>query len=410
MIERLYMDNSATSFPKPAAVMEAMVDFASACGASAGRGAYAEAKACEQILWTCRQRVAELINAESPERIVFALNCSEALAIVIRGLLNTAPAGTHAIATAMEHNSVLRPYNALARQMGLVPQLVACDPATGLVDPDDVARAIGPATRLISCVHVSNVTGTMQPIAAIAAAARKAGAACLIDAAQSAGHVPIDVQALGADFVAFPGHKGLLGPLGTGVLYIRPGQEHKLATMKEGGTGTVSEQPVQPDTMPDKYEIGSHNAIGLAGLAAGVDWVLRRGVDSLRFHDEKLCRLFLQLTDGVENLRIYGPRDVAHRSGVFSVRVDGFQSPSALAEALEADFGLLTRPGMHCAPLAHQTIGTHPAGTCRLSFGPFTTEAHVRNAAEALAAVAQRRAPGPQTKTDYRRDAEAQRK
>jgi len=390
MTDRLYMDNSATSFPKPAAVTQAMVDFASSCGASAGRGAYAEAKACEQILWTCRKRVAELINAESPERIVFTLNCSEALVIVIRGLLNTAPAGAHAIATAMEHNSVLRPYNALARQTGLVPQFIACEAATGLVDPDDVARAIGPATRLISCVHVSNVTGTMQPIAAVAAAARKAGVPCLIDAAQSAGHVPIDVQALGADFVAFPGHKGLLGPLGTGVLYIRPGLEHKLPTMKEGGTGTISEQPVQPATMPDKYEIGSHNAIGLAGLAAGVDWVLRRGVDSLRFHDEKLCRLFLQLTDGAEHFRVYGPRDVASRSGVFSVNVDGFESPKALADVLEANFGLLTRPGVHCAPLAHQTIGTYPAGTCRLSFGAFTTEDHVRRAAEALAEVARR--------------------
>ena len=390
MTDRLYMDNSATSFPKPSAVTKAMVDFASSCGASAGRGAYAEAKACEEILWTCRQKVAQLINAESSERIVFTLNCSEALAIVIRGLLNTAPAGAHAIATAMEHNSVLRPYNALARQTGLVPQFIACEAATGLVDPDDIARAIVPATRLIACIHVSNVTGTIQPIAAIAAAARKAGVPCLIDAAQSAGHVPIDVQALGADFVAFPGHKGLLGPLGTGVLYIRPGMEHKLPTMKEGGTGTVSEQPVQPEAMPDKYEIGSHNAIGLAGLAAGADWVLRRGVEGLRFHDEKLCRLFMRLTDGVEGLRVYGPRDAASRCGVFSVNVDGFESPQALADVLEADFGLLTRPGVHCAPLAHQTIGTHPAGTCRLSFGAFTTEAHVRHAAEALAEVARR--------------------
>ncbi len=387
-MERLYMDNSATSFPKPAAVTEAMVDFAASCGASAGRGAYAEAKACEQIIWNCRQRVAELINAESPERIVFTLNCSEALAIAIRGLLNTAPAGTHAIATAMEHNSVLRPYNALAEQTHLAPEFVACDPATGLVSPDDIARAIRPTTRLISCVHVSNVTGTIQPIEAVAAVARKAGVPCLIDAAQSAGHVPIDVQALGADFVAFPGPKGLLGPLGTGVLYIRPGMEQKLATMKEGGTGTISEQPVQPSTMPDKYEIGSHNAIGLAGLAAGVEWVLRRGVESLRFHDEKLCRLFMGLTDGVEHLRVHGPRDVAHRAGVFSVRVDGFEDPVALAEALEADFGLLTRPGVHCAPLAHKTLGTPPAGTCRLSFGAFTTEAHIRRATEALAAVA----------------------
>jgi len=390
MPERVYMDNSATSFPKPSAVTEAMVSFARDCGASAGRGAYAEAKACEQVLATCRQRIAELIGAEGPERIVFTLNCSEALAIAIRGLLNTAGRGAHALATAMEHNSVLRPLNALKEQVGLEPQFVPCDPATGRVDPDDLRRAIRPSTKLIACVHVSNVTGTMQPIADVAAAAREAGVPCLIDAAQSVGHVPLDVQQLGADFVAFPGHKGLLGPLGTGVLYIRPGVEDRLPTMKEGGTGTISERPVQPETMPDKYEIGSHNAIGIAGLGAGVAWLLRRGVEALRHHDEKLCRLFLELTDGVEHLTVYGPRAVEHRAGVFSVNVDGFDSPGDLAGVLERDFGLLTRPGVHCAPLAHQTIGTHPAGTCRFSFGPFTTEAHVRHAAEALARIAER--------------------
>ncbi|HUT01615.1 MAG TPA: aminotransferase class V-fold PLP-dependent enzyme [Phycisphaerae bacterium] len=390
MPERVYMDNSATSFPKPSAVTEAMVSFARDCGASAGRGAYAEAKACEQVLATCRQRIAELIHAEGPERIVFTLNCSEALAIAIRGLLNTAGRGAHALATAMEHNSVLRPLNALKEQVGLEPQFVPCDPATGRVDPDDLRRAIRPSTKLIACVHVSNVTGTMQPIADVAAAAREAGVPCLIDAAQSVGHVPLDVQQLGADFVAFPGHKGLLGPLGTGVLYIRPGVEDRLPTMKEGGTGTISERPVQPETMPDKYEIGSHNAIGIAGLGAGVAWLLRRGVEALRHHDEKLCRLFLELTGGVEHLTVYGPRAVEHRAGVFSVNVDGFDSPGDLAGVLERDFGLLTRPGVHCAPLAHQTIGTHPAGTCRFSFGPFTTEAHVRHAAEALARIAER--------------------
>jgi len=391
MSERIYMDNSATSFPKPEGVTGAMVAFARECGASAGRGAYAEAKACERMLAACRARVAELIHAEGPERIVFTLNCSEALVIAVRGLLNTAERGSHAIGTAMEHNSILRPLNALAEQTGLEPEFLACDPSTGLVDPEDVRRAIRPRTRLIACVHVSNVTGTMQPIGEVAAIARQAGVPCVIDAAQSAGHVPIDVRQLGADFVAFPGHKGLLGPLGTGVLYIRPGVEQHLPTMKEGGTGTISEQPVQPATMPDKYEIGSHNAIGLAGLGAGVEWLLARGVASVRRHDERLCGQFLSLTEGIEQLTVYGPPDVSRRAGVFSVNVAGM-APGELADVLEADFGLLTRPGVHCAPLAHKTIGTHPTGTCRLSFGPFTTEAHVRHAAEALAAVAHRAA------------------
>lgn len=387
------MDNSATSFPKPPAVIEAMERFAHQCGASAGRGAYAEAKACEEIISTCRTRIAKLINAESPERIVFTMNCSEAMAIAIRGLLNTAPPGTGAIATAMEHNSVLRPLNALKEQTGLSPVFVPCDPRTGLVDPDAVRRAIVPTTKLIACVHVSNVTGTIEPIAEIAQIAREHEIPSLIDAAQSAGHVEIDVQALGADFLAFSGHKGLLGPLGTGVLYIRPGAEDHLPTMKEGGTGTISEQPVQPQTMPDKYEIGSHNAIGLAGLSEGVAWLLDRGVKSIRQLDRRCCEIFLQRTEGIEHLKVYGPRELDLRAGVFSVLIDGM-SPGELAETLEKDFGICTRSGVHCAPLAHKTIGTHPAGTVRLSFGCFTTEDDVIFVTDALAKISERTAVG----------------
>ncbi|MCK5114473.1 MAG: aminotransferase class V-fold PLP-dependent enzyme, partial [Phycisphaerae bacterium] len=324
-MQRIYVDNSATSFPKPPAVTEAMVQFATQCGASAGRGAYEEARSCEQILATARQRIAKLINAESSERIVFTMNCSEGLNTAIRGILNTAPAGTHAITTAMEHNSVLRPLNALAEQTGLIPEFVACDSQTGLVDPDDIRKAIRPTTKLIACVHVSNVTGSLQPIDAVAAIARETEIPCVIDAAQSIGHVEIDVQKLAADFVAFPGHKGLLGPLGTGVLYVKPGAEKICHTMKEGGTGTVSELATHPETMPDKYEIGSHNAIGLAGLSEGVAWVLDRGVDSLRKHDRRLCEVFLTATADAENLTVFGPGldMLDHRTGVFSVKVGG---------------------------------------------------------------------------------------
>ena len=390
-MQRVYLDNSATSFPKPPAVTEAMARFAAECGASAGRGGYAEARECERILAECRQRVADLINAESPERIVFAMNCSEALAIAIRGLLNTAAPGAHAIATAMEHNSVLRPLNALADQIQLAPQFIPCDGRTGLVDPDDIRAAICPETKLIACVHVSNVTGTIQPVAEVANIARAAGVPSVIDSAQAVGHVALDVQALGADFVAFPGHKGLLGPLGTGVLYIRPGAETLLTTMKEGGTGTISEQPVQPDTMPDRFEIGSHNAIGLAGLSEGVAWIAQRGVADLREHDMTLSRRFLDRAGDIPGLTIYGSDDLADRTGVFSVNVAGL-SPTELAGALERDFGILTRPGVHCAPLAHQTIGTHPTGTCRLSFGAFTTVDDVDCAAGALAQIVRRAA------------------
>ncbi|MDP6544181.1 MAG: aminotransferase class V-fold PLP-dependent enzyme [Phycisphaerae bacterium] len=386
-MNRIYMDNSATSFPKPPGVIEAMVAFTRNCGASAGRGAYSEARVCEAMIATCRGRIAELINAEAPERTVLAMNCSEGLSMAIRGLLNTAPRGAHAIATAMEHNSVLRPLNALKEQIGIEPEFIPCDPASGLVDPDDIRRAIRAETRLIACVHVSNVTGTIQPIAEVAQIAREHDVPFLVDAAQSAGHVEIDVQALGVDLVAFPGHKGLLGPLGTGVLYVRAGIEDRLATMKEGGTGTISELAVQPQSMPDKYEIGSHNAIGLAGLSEGVAWVLERGVASMRRADVQLSGLFMELTAGAGGLMVYGPRDTDYRAGVFSVNVDGIP-PGALADRLESQYGLLTRPGVHCAPLAHETIGTHPAGTCRLSFGPMTSEDDVETAATALCEIA----------------------
>lgn len=389
---RIYLDNSATSFPKPPAVTEAMVRFARECGASAGRGAYAEAKACEEIIAECRRRVAELIHAEGPERIVFTMNCTEALAIGIRGLLNTA-AGAHAVTTVMDHNSVLRPFNALAEQTRLEATFIPADGTTSLIDPDDVRNAIRPNTKLIAIVHCSNVTGSLQPVGEVAAIAREAGAACLIDAAQSVGHVPVDVQAWGADMVAFPGHKGTMGPLGTGVLYIRPGFERKLPTMKEGGTGTISEKPVQPTTMPDKYEVGSHNAIGIAGLSEGVAWLLDRGVTEVRRHDRELCRAFLAGTGSTEGLTVYGPRNLDDRSGVFSVNVAGCE-PEELAGELESRFGILTRPGIHCAPLAHRAIGTFPAGTCRLSFGAFTTLEEVETAADALRDIAARARAG----------------
>lgn len=388
MTRRIYMDNSATSFPKPAAVAEAMARFAVECGASAGRGAYAEARACGEILALCRRRIARLINAEGPERIVFTLNCSHGLNIVIRGLLNTAGA-VHAIATALDHNSVLRPYNALAAQTGLQPEFLPCDGRTGLVDPDDIRKAIRPDTRLLAVVHASNVTGTVQPVAEAAAIARQAGVPILVDAAQSVGHIPMDVQQWGADFVAFPGHKGLLGPLGTGVLYIRPGAETALATMHEGGTGTVSESATHPETMPDKFEVGSHNAVGLAGLSEGAAYILDRGVDDIHAHGRANSQRFMAATEGVEGLTVYGPGadELEHRTGVFSVSVDGYK-PYDLAARLEQTYGVLTRPGVHCAPLAHETIGTLPDGTTRLSFGAFTTAEDVDTAAAALVAIA----------------------
>jgi cysteine desulfurase/selenocysteine lyase len=380
------MDNAATSFPKPREVLSAMQHYATDLGASAGRGAYREATETGAEIAECRRRLSKLFNGRQPEHFIFTLNCSDALNIAIKGLIDTR--GGHAICTHIDHNSILRPLRAMEDCGQIFQTRVEVDPASGLVDPEDIRRAIRPDTRLIAITHVSNVTGTVQPIREIGKIAREAGIPFIVDAAQSAGHLPIDVQADGIDLLAAPGHKGLLGPLGTGFLYIRPGIEKILRTTREGGTGSVSEEDRQPEFMPDKYEPGSHNAIGIIGLSAGVQWVLDQTVEKLASQEMDLVRTFIDGMADVEGLRYFGPAGVHHRTGVFSVRIDGFE-PQELSAALESSFGILTRSGLHCAPLAHQAIGTASlGGTTRLSFGPFLSPQDVNFAADALADLA----------------------
>jgi cysteine desulfurase/selenocysteine lyase len=388
---RLYMDNAATSRPKPAGVAEAMSRYAADLGASAGRGAYSEAVETGELIFECRRRLNRLFHGEKPEHFVFTLNCSDALNLAIKGLIDPDEPG-HAICTHIDHNSILRPLHALQERGWVEQTRVPVDPATGLVDPDDVRKAIRPDTRLIAVTHVSNVTGTVQPVREIGRIARERGIPFVVDAAQSAGHVPIDVREDCIDLLAAPGHKALLGPLGTGFLYIRPGLEKRLRTIREGGTGSVSEQAVQPEFMPDKYEPGSHNAIGIIGLSEGVRWVAEQTVQKLASHDLDLMRSFIEGASDVEGLTYYGPQGVKSRIGVFSVRIDGYE-PHELSAILESHYGILTRSGIHCAPLAHAAIGTADrGGTTRLSFGPFLSVQDVKYATDALAELAANRA------------------
>jgi cysteine desulfurase/selenocysteine lyase len=388
---RLYMDNAATSRPKPAAVMDAMCRYAADLGASAGRGAYGEAIETGELIFECRRRLNRLFHGEKPEHFVFTLNCSDALNLAIKGLIDP-DRGGHAICTHIDHNSILRPLHALQERGWVEQTRVAVDPATGLVDPEDVRAALRPDTRLIAITHVSNVTGTVQPIREIGRIARERGIPFVVDAAQSAGHVPIDVREDCIDLLAAPGHKALLGPLGTGFLYIRPGLEQTLRTLREGGTGSVSEQAVQPEFMPDKYEPGSHNAIGIIGLSEGVRWVAEQTVQKLAAHDLDLMRSFIEGVGDVEGLTYYGPQGVRSRIGVFSVRIDGYE-PHELSAIIESHYGILTRSGIHCAPLAHAAIGTAASGgTTRLSFGPFLSVQDVKYATDALAEIAATRA------------------
>lgn len=394
MPERLYLDNAATSFPKAPGVYEAMVRYGQDVGASPGRGAYSEARLGAAVLAEGRRLIARLMNAADAEHIVFTLNTTDALNLAIKGVvfhrLRTEPDGRiHVVTTAMDHNSVLRPLNALS---ALLPGLfrwtrVPVD-ALGRVDAGDIARAITRETALVAVVHASNATGVVQPIADIGRVCRAAGVPLLVDAAQSLGHLPIDVRGMGIDLLAFPGHKGLLGPLGTGGLYIGPGMDERLDPLREGGTGSRSERDTQPQDMPDKYEPGSHNTVGIAGLNQGLRYLIGRGVEDVRQHERALIERFVAGLREIDGVRLIGPTDAEHRVGVFGLVFEGVD-PARAAERLEREHGLLTRSGLHCAPGAHESMGTAAlGGTVRVSFGPFTTHADVERTLAGIANVA----------------------
>jgi cysteine desulfurase / selenocysteine lyase len=386
-VRRLYMDNAATSSPKPKGVWDAMRHYTTELGASAGRGSYAEALETGRLINECRRRICRLFSGEKPEHVIFTLNCSDALNLAIKGIIK--PAGDdHVICTEMDHNSVLRPLNDLQERGWITQTRLPVDPKSGQIDLDELRRAISPRTRLIALAHVSNVTGTMQPIREIGQIAREHGVTFLVDAAQSAGHVPIDVRADCIDLLAAPGHKGMLGPPGTGFLYIRPGVEKILHTTREGGTGTLSQNDTQPDFLPDKYEPGSHNAIGILGLSEGVRWIAEQTVEKLAAHDRTLVGTFFDGIADVEGIKLYGLQSVRNRVGVLSVAINGF-APQELAAILESSYGILTRAGIHCAPHAHEALGTlEHGGTTRFSFGPFIAPQDVQYAADCLAQIA----------------------
>ncbi len=398
MPSRLYLDNAATSFPKPPSVTEAMVRYANEVGGSAGRGSYAEAREGGRIIRQCRERVCRFINGESVDHVVFTLNTSDALNLAINGIvwqrrISARGKPIHLVGTEMEHNSVLRPFNAWTEE-GVEWTCVKADPHSGLINPEDVRRALRPETALVALNHASNVTGTIQPAAEIGLICRGANVPFLLDVAQSLGHIPIDVRALSADLVAFPGHKGLLGPLGTGGLYLRPGMEKLVRPVRTGGTGSSSEQETQPAVLPDRYEPGSQNGIGLAGLSEGVAWLLERG-ESLYEHDRMLRSAMLQGLRGLDawgpeagrrGWRLMGPTDSNARVGVFTL-THAELSPHEVAGVLEQEYGILVRAGLHCAPRAHAAMGTR-GGAVRVSFGPFNTVEDVARIVGALRDIA----------------------
>lgn len=365
----IYLDNAATSYPKPEAVYLAVDHAMREVGVSPGRGGHRRSLEASRILFQARESIASLFAIPDSSRIVFTQNATEALNLALRGTLNP---GDHVVTTSMEHNSMLRPLY-LLRQQGVEVSIIDAD-SNGLVDPDDIKRAIKANTRMIAVGHVSNVSGTIQPVETIAAIARQAGVIFLLDAAQSAGNLSIDVLQTGIDLLAVPGHKGLMGPQGTGFLYAAP--KIALRPLLVGGTGGQTTLEEQPESMPEGFEAGTHNLPGIAGLKAGVEFVLQQGIQGIGEHERNLVNQLAGRLSSVESVTLYGRSIPSACGGLLSFTASGID-PSTLAFLLDSQYDIAVRSGLHCSPLAHRTLGTFPGGTVRVSPGFFNTSEEV---------------------------------
>lgn len=392
---RIYLDNAATSYPKPEAVYVAVERYQRELGTAVGRGATRAGSEVQRMVDRCRSRVARLFGARRPEQVIFTFNGTDSLNLALHGLLRR---HDHVVTTTWEHNSVLRPLKSLASTHAVRTDIIATD-NRGQVDLDQFQKRLTDSTRLVVVTHASNVTGVIQPVREMSRLARERGAVVLLDAAQTAGHIPVTLDDLGVDLIACPGHKGLMGPLGTGLLVMRSGLESELEPIRQGGTGTVSESDDQPATLPDRYESGNHNAPGLAGLEAALAWKEGRetphgsgqatGTDEANPVEEG-TRPFAELLSGLLQLpRVtvhYGHADIP-RVEVVSISVERME-PQVVCSLLDDHFGIETRAGLHCAPLAHAALGTNvQGGTVRFSTGPLTTLDNVDRTLEALGQI-----------------------
>jgi cysteine desulfurase / selenocysteine lyase len=381
----IYFDNAATSWPKPPETIAAMQNYMQNIGGSPGRSGHRLSIEAARIVFDTREKLAQLFNVSDPLRIVLTRNATEGLNIAIFGFLKP---GDHVITSGMEHNSVMRPLRAMeSKGVGITVVPCAID---GLIDPGDIVKAIKNNTKAIFITNASNVTGTVMPVSDIGRIAREHGIILCIDAAQTAGCYPIDVEEMNIDLLAFTGHKALCGPSGIGGLYIREGLEKRIEPICVGGTGSRSEVEEQPDFMPDRFEAGTPNTVGIAGLQAGVDFVLSKNIAQIKEREETLVKMFIEGVSNLPGIILYGQKSVDRRTPVVSFNISGMD-PAAVALEMDERFGIMSRAGLHCAPSAHKTIGTYPTGTVRFSFSYFNTEEQIISSIEALKKISEER-------------------
>ena len=375
----IYLDNAATSFPKPLQVIEAVEGTLRQNAANPGRGGHQLSLQAGRLVMECRETVARFFGASDSTRIAFTANATEAINLGLFGVLQP---GDRVVTTSMEHNAVVRPLRALADQGVEVVRVMA--DSLGLVDSAAIQKACIPGTRLLMMNHCSNVSGTLQAIEDIGPWCRQRGILFMVDAAQSAGVFPINVEEMAIDLLAVPGHKSLLGPPGTGFLYVR--KELELKPLLYGGTGNFSQSATQPTEMPERLESGTLNTIGLAGLKAGVEFLETVGLDHVRSHEQKLLSQLIDGLSAFDGVSLYGPLGSMRHGGALSFNVKNVD-PSMLGFRLDREYGICCRVGLHCAPEAHGSLGTLPEGTVRLSPGYFNTTEDIEQTLKAIRTI-----------------------
>ena len=374
----IYLDNASTTFPKAPNVASTMADYLTNCGININRGSYSLAYDVEDTIYTTRQRLHTLFNGHDPSHVIFTQNVTMSLNMVIKGLLK---AGDHVLVSSMEHNAVMRPLTQLLDK-GITFDIIPCD-VTGSIELDSIKSLIRPNTVAIITNHASNVCGTIQPLESIGSICKAHNLQFIVDAAQTAGVIPIDVKAYHIDALCFTGHKGLLGPQGIGGIILTKEMAHTLTPLIAGGTGSFSHLETMPAHMPDAFESGTLNLPGIIGLNEGLSYIESQGMENIHNHELALTQAFLEGLQSIDGINIVGKQNIQDRTAVVSITIDGMD-PANIAYELESTYHIMTRVGLHCAPRAHQMLGTYPEGTVRFSFGYTNTLEDVEAALSAL--------------------------
>ncbi|AJD29651.1 MULTISPECIES: aminotransferase class V-fold PLP-dependent enzyme [Clostridium] len=382
---KIYLDNAATTYPKPEKVYSSILNYMKNVGASPGRGGYENALTGDRMVYKCRQSLINLFNFNKIENVIFTSNITASLNILIKSIVKD---DWHVITSSMDHNSVIRPLVSLEKSNKIELDILNCS-EEGLINVEDFKNTIKDNTKLVVLSHASNIVGTIQPLEAIGNICKEKGIYFIIDSAQTAGVLPLDFQNLNCNALAFTGHKALLGPQGIGGFIIDDKLNNIATNFIEGGTGSLSESTLQPDFLPDKFESGTMNTPGIAGLLAGIEYINEEGLNTIKEREEYLSREFINGLLNIDSIKVYGPLDASLRTATLSINSSKIDN-SELGFLLDSEFGIMVRTGLHCAPLAHKTIGSFPQGTLRFSFGAFNDIKDINYALYALNSILSR--------------------